>query len=135
MALSFGGVLTPVYRWAFIAGGASMAAVIGFCMSAFWLAVALPIFYALRRSLGGIPGAVAGRRGVETAAYAVAQFLVLIVANLFNAAIVTPIFVSLRQEGRGDLSFLLGFAVFLVFATIAFVLFLLIRRMFVRTPK
>ena len=135
MAISFGGALTALYRGAYTTGGPGLVAALAFCLGAFWLALAMPVFFALRRGFGGVPAAVAGRRGAEIGAYAVAHLFVLVVANVVNSAVLSSIFVSLRQEGLGGLGYLLAFTVFLVFAALSFVLFVYIRRSFVRGAK
>jgi hypothetical protein len=136
--ISSANILTPVYQWAYHAGGAMTLLPLSLGLSALWLSLALPVFLAARGLFGGTPTIISrsgGARaiassGSEIGAYALAHLIGIVVLYIANIAFLSSAYLSLRREDHAGFGVALGIAASLVAAIIMFVLFCYLRRAF-----
>jgi len=139
-ALSYSGLLAPLYLAAFRAGGAIAVVPVTVALNIVWGGIVLLLFLALRAALGGVPHMVAGAdresaftsRGGEIGAFVIAYLLMIIVVLTLNAVLLSPLYVSLGRSGQGQIVFAIGLAISLVNATIVYLIFIALRSAFCR---
>jgi len=139
-ALSFSGLLTPVYTWAYRIGGVTSIVLVSAAISVFWATVLLVLFLALRGALGGVPTMIAepGRAhavtssGGEIGAYVIAAALLIAVLTALNSAVLGPIYVSLSHGGQRSLATALAMSISAVGAAVVYAIFIGLRSAFCR---
>jgi hypothetical protein len=138
-ALSYSGLLSPIYIAAFRNGGQPAILGASFVISAFWGTAALILFLLLRAMLGGVPAMIAqpGRRrvttrGGEIGAYAIAYLSLTTVVLALNGAFLAPIYVSMNRNGQGQIVFAMVLATTVVAAAIVYCVFIGLRAAFCR---
>ncbi|HEV2187251.1 MAG TPA: hypothetical protein VGR70_08580 [Stellaceae bacterium] len=139
-ALSYTGLLSPLYLAAFRAGGAIAVVPVTLGLNIVWGGVVLLLFLALRVALGGVPTMVAGAgqesaftsRGGEIGAFVVAYLLIMISVLTFNGLFLSPLYASLGRGGQGQIAFAIGLAISLVNAVLVYLIFIGLRSAFCR---
>jgi hypothetical protein len=139
-AVSFSGLLSPLYMAAFKSGGAIGVIPVTFVINVVWGGVALLVFLALRGALGEVPAVVAGpgresaftSRGGEIGAFVIAYLLMLIVVLMLSGMYLTPIYATLGRNGQSHIVFMIGLSISLVNAAIVYSIFIGLRAAFCR---
>jgi hypothetical protein len=139
-ALSFSGLLTPIYTWAYRIGGVTSIVLVSAAISVFWASMLLVLFLALRGALGGVPTmiAVPGREhavtsgGGEIGAYVIAAALLIAVLTALNSAVLGPIYVSLNHDGQRSLATALALTTSAAGAAVVYAVFIGLRAAFCR---
>jgi len=137
-AVSFSGLLSPLYLAAYRSGGAIGVIPVTFVINVLWGGIALLLFLALRAALGGVPTMVADSesaltsRGGEIGAFVVAYLLMIIVVLTLNALLLAPIYAALGRGGQSELIFAVGLSISLVNAVLVYLLFVGLRSAFCR---
>jgi hypothetical protein len=136
--LSFSGLMSPFYTWAYRGGGTRAVFVVSIMVSVFWTAVLLILFLALRSAFGGVPTMIAkpGQEhafislGGEIGAYVIAFALLIAGLAALNSVVLGPILVSLNRDGQKIAAVAMSFSTALVGAMIAYILFVALRSAF-----
>jgi len=139
-ALSFSGLMSPLYLAAFRAGGAMGVVPLTFVVNLVWGSIALLLFLALRAALGGVPAMIGQpgqegaftSRGGEIGAFAIAYLLLMVAVLALNSAYLGPIYATLSRNGQSQVIFAIALAVSLVNALMVYLLFIALRSAFCR---
>ena len=140
-AVSFSGLLSPLYLAAFKAGGAIGVVPVTFAINIIWGSVALLLFLALRAALGGVPLMIGGSgrdsaftsRGGEIGAFIIAYVLMMIVVLLLHSAYLGPVYAALSRGGQSQIVFAIALAISLVNALIVYPIFIGLRSAFCKS--
>ena len=133
-ALSFAGVLSPLYLWALHSGGQSGFLAVAAGLRALWAFLMFISFLLVRALLGGVPTIVASprreyavtTRGGEIAAFVLAYAIVIALVLVLNAAVLGQLYMALGRM----LAPIVGFGISIIFAAIAYAIFIGSRRAF-----
>jgi hypothetical protein len=137
-ALSFSGLLSPLYLAAYKSGGTLAIIPVTLVINVLWGGLALLLFLALRAALDGVPATVGGSdgaftsRGGEIGAFVIAYLLMLIVVLALNGLFLASIYAALGHGGQQELVFAIGLSISLVNAALVYLIFIGLRSAFCR---
>jgi uncharacterized membrane protein YhaH (DUF805 family) len=128
-------LLSPLYAQLVRSGGAAFVGLIALGVNVVSWLVTLVLFLALRGGFGGVPASVAppDRRsavtssGEEIGAYVIALVLAVVIVSVLNIAVVSSMYVSLRQSGQTYLIVPLSLTLAAITAIVFFLLFAALR--------
>jgi len=132
------GFLTPIFLWAYHAGGIGASMLLSFAIGVLWVSFAFALFLPARGLFDGTPTSVAGQGGAraiasngsEISAYALSHLIGIIASIAFSYELTGPLLASLRRQGHAALGYIVGITFSLVFMILTFVLFIYVRKMF-----
>jgi hypothetical protein len=138
-AVSFSGLLSPLYLAAYRSGGAIGIIPVTFVVNLLWGGVALLLFFALRAALGGVPRMVGSNesaftsRGGEIGAFVIAHLLLIVVVLALNSLFLAPIYAAFSHAGQSQVVFVIGLSISLVNAALVYLIFIGLRSAFCRS--
>jgi hypothetical protein len=135
-ALSYSGMLIPIYMWAAHYGG--LASVwLGLGFSLVYGGVTMLLFLALRGSFGGVPAMISGTQtftssGGEIGAFVIAYAVGAIGQIAINTFVLNGFYIELYRSGQRALQMGIGATLSVVTAAIVFAIFIGLRAAFCR---
>lgn len=134
-ALTYLGLMSALYLWAFHSGGRMLLLAVSGGVSAAWGVVVFVLLILFRALLGGVPTIISPQnqgppmtRRTEIAAFALAFLIVLGILLLLNGLVLPQVYLALGRS----LAPLVGFAVSIVGSIAAFILFVCFRQSMIR---
>jgi|SRR6185437_6339953 len=147
-AVSFGGLLSPLYQWLAhtMAGHGQLGIaliVVTTAINALWTILGFAIFLVLRGLCGGTPAIFGGSgheeavttRGAEIGAFALAYAIMVALLTTVNAVFLSQVYVSLYRSGEKLAAFGLGLTMSILSAAIVYAIFIAFRRAFLQTGR
>jgi hypothetical protein len=139
-AVSFSGLLSPLYAAAFKNGGAISVLPITVVINVAWGGVTLLLFLGLRAALGGVPAMIAGpgregaftSRGGEIGAFVIAYLLMIVVLMIASSVFLSAFYGSLNRNGQMQIVYAIGLAISLTNAALVYLIFIALRSAFCR---
>jgi uncharacterized membrane protein YhaH (DUF805 family) len=128
-------VFSPIYMQLLQVGGPILMTVGTLSISFLAYLLTLALFLVFRGGFGGVPPRVAGygRRDAVTSsageigAYLIAVLIVMVLVSIFTGAVLTAVYVSLRQSGQMSWAVPISLSVSAVSAVVLFLIFIAIR--------
>jgi hypothetical protein len=142
-AVSFSGLLSPLYMAAFKTGGPIAVLPVTFSINVVWGGVTLLLFVGLRAALGGVPAMIAGpgqegiftSRGGEIGAFVIAYLLMMVVLMIVSGLFLSALYGSLNHNGQMQIVYAIGLSISLFNATATFLIFVALRAAFCRRSR
>jgi len=142
-ALSYSGLLSPLYLAAFRTGGAIAVVPVTVALNILWGGLVLLLFLALRAAVGGVPTLVAAAdrenaftsRGGEIGAFVIAYLLIMVAILMLNGLFLSPIYASLSRSGQTQIVFAIGLVISLINAVLVYAIFIGLRPAFCRQAQ
>jgi hypothetical protein len=139
-AVSFSGLLSPLYAAAFKSGGAIAVVPVTFILNLVWGGVTLLLFLGLRAALGGVPAMIAGTgregaftsRGGEIGAFVLAYLLMMVALMIVSGVFLSAFYGLLNRSGQMQIVYAIGLSISLANAAVVYLIFVALRSAFCR---